>query len=72
MLRFEVVNFEQPEHRHFRDDFGLSFGSVVVHGPGPEVQWENLGEVWKLIHDDPAKFEACIVRHVQSMLEAAG
>ncbi len=72
MLRFEIVNFDQPEHRHFREDFGLAFGSVVVQGPGPEAKWENLSDVWKLIHEDPAMFERYIVEHVRSMLEAAG
>lgn len=71
-LRFEIVNFEAPANEHFRGDYDLAFGSVVVQGIGEDRPWENLADVWTLIHEDPAVFEVYLVEHVRRMLEPAG
>lgn len=71
-LRYEAVNYDVPSDRHFRNDYNLAFGSVVVQGVGEARPWENLAEVWSLIHDDPAVFEAYLVEHITIMLETAG
>ena len=70
-LRLESVNFEAPGNAHFRKDYDLSFGTVVVQGGGADQPWENLSDVWTLIHDDPVLFEVYIVDHVERMLEPA-
>lgn len=67
-LRYVPVNYDTPANRHFRDDYDLAFGSVVVQGVGNEPQWENLAEVWSLIHDDGAKLEAYLLEHITPML----
>lgn len=71
-LRFEIVNYDTPSNAHYLQDYDLSFGSVVVQGVGEDRSWENLAEVWTLIHGEPAAFEAYIVAHVRRMLEPAG
>lgn len=71
-LRLDVVNFDAPANRHFRDDYELAFGGVLVQGAGPEREWEILDDVWDLIHDDPADFEKYLVDHIQPMLDRAG
>lgn len=72
MLRFASVNFDDPDERHFRADYNLSFGTVLVQGAGGAKPWESLSDVWTLIHGDPAAFEAYLVEHIQTMLDAAG
>lgn len=71
-LRFERVNFDEEANRHFQDDYDLAFGSVVVQGNGKDRPWENLANVWTLIHDDTTAFDAYIVEHVRRMLEPVG
>ena len=71
-LRYEAVNYDAPAGRHFRDDYDLAFGSVVVQGVGEARPWENLSEVWLLVHDDPAKLEAYLVEHIRPMLAGNG
>jgi hypothetical protein len=66
-LRFFSVNYDTPEHRHFRDDYGLSFGSVVVV---KGARFENLSDVWTFVHDDRPKFDAYVVEHVAQFLKA--
>ncbi len=67
-LRYVAVDYDAPEHRHFRDDYDLAFGSVVVQGIGDDRPWENLADVWTLIHDDPAELDAYLVEHITPML----
>jgi hypothetical protein len=71
-LRYEAVNYDAPAGRHFRDDYDLAFGSVVVQGIGGDRPWENLADVWSLVHDDPAKLEAYLTRRITSMLAGSG
>ena len=71
-LRYEAVNYDAPAERHFREEYNLAFGSVVVQGVGDDRPWENLAEVWTRIHDDPAEFEAYLVEHISSMLAGSG
>lgn len=72
MLRFAIVNFDTPASRHFRTEYGLAFGTVLVQGEAGERPWENLAEVWKFIHNDPASFEAYLVTHIHAMLDRMG
>ncbi|MFN7021698.1 MAG: nitrophenyl compound nitroreductase subunit ArsF family protein [Phycisphaerales bacterium] len=65
-LRFLSVNYDTPEHRHFREDYQLSFGSVVV---ATGTRFENLSDVWSLVHDERPKFDANVVEHVAAFLK---
>jgi len=71
-LRYEVVNYDEPANQHFRDDFDLAYGTVVVQGADEARSWESLDDVWTLIHDDPADFEAYLVEHIRAALESPG
>lgn len=71
-LRYEAVNYDDPADRHYWDDYDLSFGSVIVQGVGDAGAWENLAEVWTLVHDDSAAFEAYLVEHITPMLAGNG
>ncbi|MFN7021566.1 MAG: nitrophenyl compound nitroreductase subunit ArsF family protein [Phycisphaerales bacterium] len=67
-VQFRAVNLDTPENRHFRDDFDLSFGSVIV---ARGSRFENLGDVWTLVHDERPKFEAYIVDSVTRFMKAS-
>lgn len=67
-LRFLSVNFDEPEHRHFREDFDLSFGSVVV---SRDTRFENLAEVWTLIHEERSEFDAYVAERVAEFMKVA-
>lgn len=72
MLRYIAVDFDAPQHRHFRAEYDLAFGSVVVQGIGETRPWKNLANVWSLVHGDPAEFDAYIAEHIDAMLAGNG
>ncbi len=67
-LRLRAVNYDVPENRHYRDDFQLSFSSVVV---SRGTRYENLSDVWTLVHDERPKFDAYVVDRVSAFMKAA-
>jgi hypothetical protein len=52
-LRWRVVNVEEPENRHFIEDFQLVTRSVVLaeYRDDKVVRWKNLDKVWQLVRD---------------------
>jgi len=50
-LEWQVVNVDEPENRHFVQDFQLVTKSVVLaeYRDGRVVRWENLDKVWQLV-----------------------
>jgi hypothetical protein len=71
-MQFEIVNFDQPEHAHFRDDYDLAYGTVVVQGIGDDHPWVDLADVWTYVHEPPAEFEKYLVSNITAMLDPAG
>ncbi|CAG0988092.1 hypothetical protein PHYC_02136 [Phycisphaerales bacterium] len=67
-LRYLAVNYDTPENRHFREEYDLAFGSVVVTDG---ARWENLGDVWTLVHDDRAGFDAYLTEHILPFVDPA-
>ncbi len=67
-LRFEVVNFDHPDHRHFRKDFDLAFSTVVVQSAGEGQPFKNLDDVWKLVRAEDDGFETYLVREIRPMV----
>jgi len=49
-LEMRVVNYEQPEHRHFIQDYKLVSKSLVLVNMvnGKQTKWTNLKLVWQL------------------------
>lgn len=66
-LRFLAVDYDKAEHRHFRDDFKLAFGSVVV---SRGARYENLSDVWTLVHEERSQFDAYVVDRVSRFVKA--
>ncbi len=52
-LEFHVVNVDEPENRHYIDDYQLTTKSVVLaeYRDGKEVRWKNLPLVWHHVGD---------------------
>jgi len=50
-VEFRVVNVEEPENRHFIQDYQLVSKSLVLSlvTEGKETKWQNLPDIWKLV-----------------------
>lgn len=50
-LEFHVVNVDEPENRHYIDDYQLTTKSVVLadYQYGKQTRWKNLDRVWQYV-----------------------
>ncbi len=48
-----MVNIDEPENKHFVEDFELVTKSLVLaeYQDGEVIRWENLKQVWQLVRD---------------------
>lgn len=62
-----TVNVDEPENRHFIQDYRLYTKSVIVSElvDGREVRWKNLDQVWQLVRDQEA-FSRYVVGEVRA------
>ncbi|OHE58144.1 MAG: hypothetical protein A2Z47_08255 [Thermodesulfovibrio sp. RBG_19FT_COMBO_42_12] len=58
-LEFRPVNVEEPENKHFIQDYQLVTRSLVLSlvSDGKEMKWKNLPYVWKLVRDKDKFFQ---------------
>jgi len=58
-LEFRPVNIEEPENKHFIQDYQLVTKSLVLSlmSDGKETKWKNLADVWKLVRDKDKFFQ---------------
>jgi hypothetical protein len=58
-LEFRPVNVEEPENRHFVQEYQLFSKSLVLSllTDGKELKWKNLTDVWKLVRDKNSFFQ---------------
>jgi len=58
-LEFRPVNIEEPENKHFIQDYQLVTRSLVLSlvSDGKETKWKNLPDVWKLVGDKDKFFQ---------------
>ncbi|GAB4248638.1 MAG: hypothetical protein Kow00109_24710 [Acidobacteriota bacterium] len=69
-LRFQSVDVQYPENRHFIRRFRLVTKSVVlVEGnPAQPVRWKNLDKVWQLVwYED--RYRSYIRQELKAFLE---
>ena len=71
-LVFHPVNLDEPQHRHFIEDFQLRTRSVVLarHKEGKPQRWKNLDQVWLLVHQ-PDRFHDYVTEEVALFLQEA-
>ncbi|MDD5763013.1 MAG: nitrophenyl compound nitroreductase subunit ArsF family protein [bacterium] len=72
LVAFREVNIDDPENRHFVDDYGLSSQSLVIveYRDGRQVRWKNLEKVWTLL-DSEKEFLPYVQEGVSSYLKGA-
>ncbi len=53
-LRFLVVNVDQPENRHFVEEFRLDSSALVLaeHREAKRTTWKHLRDVWPLVEEE--------------------
>lgn len=58
-LDFRPVNVEEPENKHFIQDYQLVTRSLVLSlvADGKETKWKNLADVWRLVRDKDKFFQ---------------
>ena len=58
-LEFRPVNIEEPEYKHFIQDYQLVTRSLVLSlmSDGKETKRKNLPDVWKLVRDKDKFFQ---------------
>jgi hypothetical protein len=71
-IAWKALNVEEPQNRHFMDDYKLFTKSVVVvdEQKGKQVRWKVLDKTWELVHDQSA-FTNYIRSEVKRYLEGA-
>lgn len=69
---WNVLNVEEPQNRHFIDDFKLFTKSVVVVDEikGKQVRWKVLDKTWQLVGDKEG-FSIYIQSEVKKFLGGA-
>jgi len=69
-LEFRPLNVEEPENRHFIQDYQLFSKSLVLSlvQQDKEIRWKNLTDVWKHVRDKE-KFFQYVKDEVEKMLE---
>jgi hypothetical protein len=74
-LQWLVLNYDQPQHAHFKEDYGIAAPMVVLvqRAGGQDVRSVNMVEVWPLVVQGDT--EGCVdyVRAgVKRLLDASG
>ena len=66
-VQWLVTNIDEPQNKHFEDDYRLQTQSVVLSEmrADKETRWNNLEKVWDLLDD-----ESSFVRYVQDGIRA--
>lgn len=60
-LQWLDLDYDQPEHEHYKDDYELVSSNVVVvrRSGGKDAAWQRLDEVWNLVHEE-AEFRSYV------------
>jgi hypothetical protein len=54
-LRFTQINFDEPENRHYLQDYNLTYRALVIvrYKDGKQVTFKNLEKIWQLKGNKP-------------------
>jgi hypothetical protein len=69
-LRFAEVNFDEPENRHYLQDYNLTYRSLVLvrYKNGKQVIFKNLEKIWQL-KGNKADFSNYVKTEVEAFLK---
>lgn len=70
LVRFQVVNFDRPENKHFTEEYEIVFKTVVISDrrQGEEAAWARFDDVWDLV-DDRESFADYLQKGVRAYLK---
>ena len=59
MIDFQMLNIEEPQNKHFIQDYQLYTKSVVLSkvSEGKEVKFKNLDKIWNLLNNKNKFYE---------------
>jgi hypothetical protein len=68
-IRYQHVNVEAQENRHFVQDYRLRSIAIVLSKKvnGNETEWKNLDRVWELLRNDE-KFKQYVTKEITAYL----
>ena len=68
-LIWKVINTDEEGNQHFRDDYELYSGAVVLvkRRNGKEITFKSLELIWELVYDEP-EFKKYMSSEVKSFL----
>ena len=71
IIRFQTVNFDLPENKHFIGDYALAFKTVVIseRHQGKETKWDKYDKVWDLV-GEPEAFTAYLQAGIRAHLKS--
>ena len=69
-LVWKVLNFEEPQNKHFIKDYSLYTKSLIISEVkgDKELKWKNLDKVWLLLRDQ-GKFFNYVESEIKKYLE---
>jgi len=69
-LRFDQINFDEPENRHYLQDYNLTYRALVIvrYKGGKQVTFKNLEKIWQL-KSSKADFSSYVKTEVEAMLQ---
>lgn len=69
-LRYAEVNFDEPENRHFLQDYNLMYRALVLvrFKDGKQVTYKNLDKIWQLVRSEK-EFSDYVKTEVEGMLK---
>lgn len=69
-LRYAEVNFDEPENRHFLQDYNLMYRALVLvrFKDGKQVTYKNLERIWELVSSEK-DFSDYVKTEVAAMLK---
>ena len=72
LLEWHVVNVDEPQNRHFVDDYEIVTSSLVFvdFRDGKQADWECVEETWQYINDDEENFKRFVAEKARKYLES--
>ena len=69
-MLWQMINLDEPQYRHFIQDYQLITKSVVLvrYRDGKQVEWKNLDQIWNLL-GDKAAFQEYVAREIESFVQ---
>jgi hypothetical protein len=72
-LAWTIINLDEPQNRHFIQDYQLFTKSIVLvrYQNGMQAGWKNLDQIWNLV-GDKASFQTYIAAEMKAFMGEQG